>query len=192
MFCAFERLLSLWFKTINTMKKIALWFSALVLVSACKSNTNDSAEKADGQTDSTAVEASTESLENHYFGDTINEEEVVDISKLLAMMEGQDSVKVKLSGVVNSSCQKKGCWMKMDMGNGEEMRVSFRDYGFFVPTNLGGENAIIEGIAYVDTLDVNFLKHLAEDAGKSQEEIDAITEPEISVNFTADGVIIKS
>lgn len=185
-------MLSLSFKTDKTMKKIALWLSAIVLVSACKNNTNEGAEKTDGQTDSTAVEASAESVENHYFGDSINEEGVVEISNLLAMMDGQDSVKVKLSGVVNSSCQKKGCWMKMDMGNGEEMRVSFRDYGFFVPTNLGGESAVIEGIAFIDTIDVPFLKHLAEDAGKSQEEIDAITEPEISVNFTADGVIIKS
>lgn len=174
------------------MKRIAIWASALLLVSACKNNTNEGVEKADGQTDSTAVEAAVESVENHYFGDSINEEDAVEINSLLALMEGQDSVKVKLSGVVNSSCQKKGCWMKMDMGNGEEMRVSFRDYGFFVPTNLGGEEAVIEGVAYIDTIDVQFLKHLAEDAGKSQEEIDAISEPEISVNFTADGVIIKS
>ncbi len=174
------------------MKRIAIWVSALVLVSACKNNTNEGVEKADGQSDSTAVEAAVESVENHYFGDTISEDEAMEINGLLAMMEGQDSVKVKLSGIVNSSCQKKGCWMKMDMGNGEEMRVSFRDYGFFVPTNLDGEQAVVEGVAYIDTIDVQFLKHLAEDAGKSQEEIDAITEPEISVNFTADGVIIKS
>jgi len=44
----------------------------------------------------------------------------------------------------------------------------------------------------VDTLDVPYLRHLAEDAGKSPEEIEGITEPEISLNFTANGVIIKS
>ena len=80
----------------------------------------------------------------------------------------------------------------MDMGDGKEIRVSFKDYGFFVPKNLDGEQAIVEGVAFVDTIDVPFLKHLAEDAGKSEEEIAAITEPEISVNFTANGVIIKS
>ena len=37
--------------------------------------------------------------------------------------------------------------MKMDMGNGEELRVRFKDYGFFVPTNLNGEQAIVDGVA---------------------------------------------
>ena len=43
----------------------------------------------------------------------------------------------------------------------------------------------------VETQTVDWLKHKAEDAGKSQEEIDAITEPEVKVSFMADGVIIK-
>jgi len=35
------------------------------------------------------------------------------------------------------------------------------------------------------------LKHLAEDEGKSQEEIDAITEPKMEYTFVAHGVIIE-
>jgi hypothetical protein len=35
------------------------------------------------------------------------------------------------------------------------------------------------------------LKHMAEDEGKSQEEIDAITEPKMEYTFVAGGVIIK-
>ena len=38
---------------------------------------------------------------------------------------------------------------------------------------------------------VEELKHYAEDAGETQEVIDAITEPEISLAFEAKGVIIK-
>jgi hypothetical protein len=34
------------------------------------------------------------------------------------------------------------------------------------------------------------LKHYAEDAGKSEEEIAQITEPSYDLGFTADGVII--
>lgn len=174
------------------MKKIALFVSALAMFSACKSNTNEGDAATENATDSTAVETEIEVSENHYFGDSITEDNAVNIGQLLALMEGKDSVNLKISGIATSSCQKKGCWMKMDMGNGQEMRVSFKDYGFFVPKNLNGEEAIIEGVAFVDTIDVPFLKHLAEDAGKTEEEIAAITEPEISVNFTANGVIIKS
>jgi len=174
------------------MKKITFFLATIALLSACKSTTNEGDSETPSHSDSTAVEASTESLENHYYGDTISEDGAIAVADLMSVMNGKDSVEVKLSGNVNSSCQKKGCWMKMDMGDGQELRVNFRDYSFFVPKNLNGEFAVVEGKAYVDTLDVPYLRHLAEDAGKSPEEIEGITEPEISLNFTANGVIIKS
>ncbi len=174
------------------MKKFAFFLSAIALLSACKSTTNEGDSETSGSTDSTAVEASMETLESHYYGDTITEENAVAVGELMALMEGKDSVRVKIAGTVNSSCQKKGCWMRMDMGNDEELFVRFRDYEFFVPKNLDGEEAIVEGVAYVETFSVEHLKHLADDAGKSEEEIAAITEPEVSIRFTADGVIIKS
>jgi hypothetical protein len=174
------------------MKKIALFVSALAMLSACKSNTNEGDTATETATDTLALIEDPQASENQYYGDSITEDNAINASALLALMAGKDSVNLKLSGVANSSCQKKGCWMKMDMGDGQEIRVNFKDYGFFVPKNLDGELAIVEGVAYVDTINVEFLKHLAEDAGKSEEEIAAISEPEISVNFTANGVIIKS
>lgn len=174
------------------MKKFAFFLSAVALLSACKSTTNEGDSETEITTDSTAVEASTEATENHYYGDTITEDDAIEVGELLAVVEGQDSVRIKIKGVVNSSCQKKGCWMRMDMGNEDELFVKFRDYEFFVPKNLDGETAIAEGVAFVESFSVEHLQHLAHDAGKTQEEIDAITEPEVSVRFMADGVIIKS
>jgi hypothetical protein len=174
------------------MKKVFLFITAVALLGACKSTTNPTEEKAQEETDSLAVEPTESQMNVTYYGDTISDEGAVSTAKLMALMAENDSVPVKLVGTVNSSCQKKGCWMKMDLGQGEELRVSFKDYGFFVPKNLDGETAIVDGYAFVDTLDVDFLKHLAEDAGKTEEEIAAINEPEISVNYVANGVIIKS
>ena len=56
---------------------------------------------------------------------------------------------------------------------------------------MTGKKSYIKGTAKVDTLSVDWLQHLAEDANKPQEEIDAITEPEITISITADGVIIE-
>ena len=50
---------------------------------------------------------------------------------------------------------------------------------------------MVQGEAFYDTLTVPMLKHYAEDAGKSQAEIDAITEPELRLAFTATGVMIE-
>ncbi len=70
--------------------------------------------------------------------------------------------------------------------------VRFKDYGFFVPkSGLEKKETIIEGYPKQDTLSVKMLKHYAEDAGKTKEEIDKITSPKYKISFIADGVIIK-
>ncbi len=126
-----------------------------------------------------------------YFGDTINKNGAIAADQLLSKLQGKDSLKVKLTGTVEAVCQKKGCWMKMALGNKESMRVSFKDYSFFVPKDCGGKTAIIEGVAYRDTTTIVDLKHYAEDAGKSKDEIAQITKPEINIGFEAHGVLIK-
>jgi len=81
--------------------------------------------------------------------------------------------------------------MKVDMGNGSTLRVTFKDYGFFVPKDIVGKTVVFEGQAKVETVPVETLRHYAEDAGKSQEEIAAITSPEEKINFVASGVMVN-
>jgi len=130
--------------------------------------------------------------EKQIFGDlTINEEGKISGQKLLTTLSLEDSAQVKVEAVINSICQKKGCWMYVDLGEQTEMLVRFKDYEFFVPMDAIGDTAIIEGLAKVDTLSVEWLKHLKEDANAPQEEIDAITEPKIMYSIAeATGVII--
>jgi hypothetical protein len=71
------------------------------------------------------------------------------------------------------------------------MRVTFKDYGFFMPLNSAGRSLVLSGIAMNDTTSVETLRHYAEDAGKSKEEIEAITEPEVELVFEATGVYIR-
>lgn len=102
-----------------------------------------------------------------------------------------DSISVKFKTSIDEVCKKKGCWMKLNLGNEEAAFVKFKDYGFFVPLNADGSEVIVNGVAFVDVVSVNELKHYAKDAGKSQAEINAITKPEITYSFTATGVYIK-
>jgi len=163
------------------MKKI-FFLSAvgLALLSACGSPKNDAQNQAPAK-DTTLS----------YFGDTITMDGAVPADQLLAQMNGKDSVKIKLTGKVDEVCQKKGCWMTMNIGNDKTMQIRFKDYGFFVPKDAPGKTAVIEGVAFTDTTSVAQLQHYAEDAGKSKEEIAKITQPEVSLSFEANGVIIK-
>ena len=164
--------------------KYLSFFAAALLIAACNSAEVES---------TAAVEEVVEQEEvpTGSFGAEITEEGAIPASEMLALLEGQDSAKVKISATINECCQKKGCWMDVDLGNGKSMVVKFKDYDFFVPKNAAGRTAIMEGLVKMEIQDVAWLKHKAEDAGKSQEEIDAITEPEMSLSFLADGVIIR-
>ncbi|UPT66702.1 MAG: DUF4920 domain-containing protein [Sphingobacteriales bacterium JAD_PAG50586_3] len=124
------------------------------------------------------------------FGAKITRDNAVSVDKFKEEIKGKDSLKIKIDVPIIEACKVKGCWMNVDMGNGQTMMVRFKDYGFFVPKDSGGKRAVIEGYAYTETVSVDMLKHYAEDAGKSKKEIKAITQPETRLTFTADGVII--
>jgi hypothetical protein len=81
--------------------------------------------------------------------------------------------------------------MKVKTTDGQTMRVSFKDYGFFVPKDIAGKTVVIDGEAKMKTTSVAELQHYAEDAGKSKAEIAKITEPKHELTFVADGVIVK-
>ena len=98
---------------------------------------------------------------------------------------------IKIKGEILSSCPMKGCWMKIKSEE-DTILVRFKDYEFFVPKDgIAGDKTIINGKLSIDTLSVALLRHYAEDAGKSLEEINKITESEVSMTFLADGVLIK-
>jgi hypothetical protein len=98
---------------------------------------------------------------------------------------------MKIVGTIEEVCQKKGCWMKLDLGNGEKMRITFKDYAFFVPKDASGREVVLDGLAMIEETSLESLRHYAEDAGKSKAEIEAITEGTKELVFEARGVILK-
>jgi hypothetical protein len=125
------------------------------------------------------------------FGAEITKDDVVDFKDFLKTYDAKTPQKVKLSAAVTGVCEKKGCWMGVDNGTADAMMVHFKDYAFFVPRDIKGRTVIMEGMIMPDTTTVAQLRHYAEDAGKSKEEIAKITEPKIELTFMADGVIVK-
>ncbi len=82
--------------------------------------------------------------------------------------------------------------MDVKLKDSSTMKVTFRDYGFFLPTeNLKGRTVVFTGTAKRETISVEDQRHYAKDAGKSNDEIAAITSPKEELRFVADGVILK-
>lgn len=161
----------------------------VILVSfACK-NEKENAVSAE----ETPVNEVASELAYASFGEVIEADGAWDASLLAEKYESLnsgDTLITKVSASINEVCSSKGCWMKLDLGNDEEVMVKFKDYGFFMPLDATGE-VIINGKAFVSETSVDELRHYAEDAGKTEEEIAAITTPKKTYGFEADGVLLK-
>ncbi len=126
------------------------------------------------------------------FGADITDKGFVSLEMAQQMLEGVDSLPLKLTGVVEEVCQAKGCWMNVvsESGEGGTVFVKFKDYGFFVPKDCAGKKVVMEGYMFKETTPVDELRHYAEDKGASKEEIAAITEPKEELKFMAHGVLL--
>lgn len=124
------------------------------------------------------------------FGTTITAENATAVSELPALMADKQLADVKIEGKVLDVCPKKGCWLSLEMPDKSITFVKFKDYAFFVPLELIGKTVVVEGQAKKIETSVDELKHYAEDAKKSKEEIAAITEPKKEIRLTANGVLV--
>ncbi|MGI8892682.1 MAG: DUF4920 domain-containing protein [Bacteroidia bacterium] len=159
------------------MKKY-LFILAVVFIAACDNANIEKEENAIA------------SNEPYTSGEEVDPNGAIAVEEMLIQLGNGTEMPAKVRGKVVDVCQKKGCWMELDKGDGSTIRVTFKDYGFFVPMDIKGREVVINGYVYVDTTSVADLRHYAEDAGKSEEEINLITQPETEVAFEADGVIV--
>lgn len=169
------------------MRKLTLGLMAslIVLCFAC-GNEPAVTEEAPATVETPAAEEAQNS-----FGAEFTADNVIAAADLLENFDEatiEDTVQTTIRGTVGDVCQKKGCWMTVAAGDEQEMMVRFKDYGFFMPFDLGGSEVIMKGIAYYEVTPVDELRHYAEDAGDSPEEIAMITEPKRELKFLADGV----
>lgn len=124
------------------------------------------------------------------YGAKIDPANAVAAGTLPALVKKGDSVNVKLKGKVLNSCASKGCWMTLQINETTEAFIKMKDYGFFVPTDIQGKTVVVEGVSYIKTTSVEDLKHYAEDAKKSQSEIDAITQAKDEFRIMANGILV--
>jgi len=124
------------------------------------------------------------------YGEKVESANAMEAQKLPSMLNEKDTIKVKLQAKVLDACASKGCWMTLKLDDKTTAMVKMKDYAFFVPQDIIGKTVVVDGISYIKTTSVDDLKHYAEDAKKSQKEIDAITKPEKQVRVLANGILV--
>lgn len=134
---------------------------------------------------------SSQKLGKSYGPEKVDTSLSVTVKDVLKGLESKNErVEFTLKAPLVEICQAAGCWVSIDKGNGETLRVRFKDH-FTIPVKTNpGTLAFFHGYAYWDEISVEMQKHFAEDAGRSKEEIEKITAPKKELCFEADGIVL--
>lgn len=179
------------------MKIIARIFLIVLTITSCKDKETENSNafaKADNTLNNPIIESPSVIQEDYtQYGATFKTDNVLtnlEIAEKYASLKEGDTATVTFKAPINAVCAAKGCWMRLELPE-EQVFVKFKDYGFFVPTETDGGEAIVNGKAYLEEVSVEELKHMAKDGGDSPEEIAAIITPKRELRFMADGVMLK-
>lgn len=124
--------------------------------------------------------------EGHTYGGAVSDA-VAPVHISTAIEQELVNKPIVVTAEVVDVCSAKGCWLSLKDGN-SEVRVTFKDYGFFVPSSLKGRTVKVQGVLREEVISEADRKHYAEDAGASDEEISAITGDAKEFTFEATGV----
>jgi uncharacterized protein DUF4920 len=95
----------------------------------------------------------------------------VALSALLANPGEYADKSVITEGKVQRACSAKGCWMEIGVGD-DACRVTFKDYGFFVPTDSAGAQARIQGKLATRVVEAAAVQHLEAEGARFRHKRD--------------------
>lgn len=102
------------------------------------------------------------------FGAPIGPGPTLSLADVLAAPERFRDQAITVQGQVRSACTRRGCWMEVAESSDPALsgcRVTFKDYGFFVPTDSAGSTARVQGTLGVNTVPPERVAHLESEGG---------------------------
>lgn len=121
------------------------------------------------------------------FGAPVTGTKPVSVDAAIAQLN-KENKPVLMEAKVDKVCLKKGCWMALKSKT-TDVRVTFKDYGFFVPVSLVGKTVWVEGQMSEKKLTLAQTKHYVEDEGGDPSKV---TEARTDYQFLATGVLVKN
>lgn len=119
------------------------------------------------------------------FGAPLGDSPKVALSDLVKDPAAWSGKTVRTEGVVAAVCQGSGCWMTLKSGDAS-VRVTFKNYGYFVPIDSAGAAASLEGVFSVKTVPEATARHYAGETPGGKP--DAIKGDQKELSLVASGV----
>lgn len=109
-----------------------------------------------------------EDADSETFGEAMSRAEeglpTLSLAQVVSQADELAGQQVAVNTRVAQVCQKKGCFFVAQEG-AAALRVSFKDYGFFVPTDIAGRTVTLVGELVRKRRDAAEAAHLQDDAG---------------------------
>jgi hypothetical protein len=119
-----------------------------------------------------------------HYGAALTSRQAVTVDSAIKQLASQPTARVVVQSKVGKVCMAKGCWLGLT-DTGGEVRVTFKDYGFFVPPSLMGKTVLVEGVLEKTTLSLAETRHYVQDAGGDPSKV---TQPRVEYRIVASGV----
>ena len=108
------------------------------------------------------------------------------VTALVATARNYTARSVVVEGVITRECTEKGCWMQVaPTADTDGMRVTFKDYAFFIPQSMIGRRARMQGVTKVTTHSKASADHLISEGANLTRNADGTA---TEVAFEASGV----
>ena len=122
------------------------------------------------------------------YGAQIQSKNPLTLQAALKQLDGTPTADVLIESKVDKVCVVKGCWMALTNAK-DDVRVTFKDYGFFVPSSIIGKTVLVEGKLEKVVMSLEDTKHYVKDAGGDPT---TVTKPRTEYRIVATGVEVKS
>ena len=142
-------------------------FVALALAATGLSGCNT--QKAPEPAQAEPVTAPSAVVARQAFGAPLGQSPAVGLGDVLKTPDKYADQSVLVEGAVRRACTRKGCWMELSEAvdpAAAGCRVTFKDYGFFVPTDSAGSRARVEAKVESRVVKPELVAHLESEGAK--------------------------
>lgn len=112
------------------------------------------------------------------FGGALTDRTETALSAIAAAPATFDGQTVRTAGHIERVCQRMGCWMELTAEGTQPVRVPMAGHSFFLPRDVAGHDATIEGLVRVTPLSPEARAHLASEGALA-------TADELSIEATS-------
>jgi hypothetical protein len=94
--------------------------------------------------------------------------EQVTLAALLANPDQYNGKTVKTEGEIAQVCQRMGCWMELRAdASSPAVRVPMAGHSFYLPRDVAGRRATVQGTVEVEALSEEHARHLEEEGAQA-------------------------